>query len=104
MKHESRTGDHALLLGSNLGERTNRKVNGVAVDTGGAVISDGHCDRLAVLGVGDLDLLSAQGRFVARVAVAILINGSDEGRVRVDLAASTSDAILEEESSTKQYT
>lgn len=54
-------------------EGTDGKVDRVRVGAGGAVVSNGDSDGFAVLGVSDLNLLAAEARLVARIAVASLI-------------------------------
>lgn len=90
-------GNLAFGLCGNLSERTDRQVDRVAVRAGGAIIGNGHGDGLAVIGVGDLNLLSAERRLVTRVAIAVLVNGSDERAVRVHGATSAGNAVLVEE-------
>lgn len=65
------TGDLALLLGGDLVEGTLRQVDVVASAAGRASVSDGDSDGLAVLRVGDLHLLAAEGRLLAEVTVAL---------------------------------
>jgi hypothetical protein len=90
--------DFAFILRGNLGESSNGEINGVAIGASGAIIRNGDSDGLAIVGVGDLHLFTAKGRGVARIAIAILIDGSDEVRIAVDSSARAGIAFLEEES------
>jgi len=90
-------GNLAFGLCGNLGERTDRQVDRVAVRAGRAIIGNGHGDALSIVGVDDFNLLSAERRLVARVAIAVLVHGSDERAVRVHSATSAGNAVLVEE-------
>jgi hypothetical protein len=54
-----RTGYFSLRLRRNLVERTRGQVDGLGVVARGALVGDSDHDRLAVVGVCDVDLLSA---------------------------------------------
>ena len=108
------------VRGGNGVEGTDGEIDRVRVCAGRAVVSDSDLDGFAVLGVGDLNLLSTEAGTCAGVAVTPLIcqkvvnknviyvdicgltNGSNEFAVRVDGATSTSNAVLVEESSAKK--
>lgn len=72
------------------------QIDRVAVSACRAVVGDGDSDLVAVVSVCDLHLFAAKRRGGTRVAVPILIDGSNEVRVRVDSAASTCHAVLVE--------
>ena len=91
-------GDDASGLGRDLSECTDRKVHAVRVLAGRASVRDGDSYTLAVVGVNDLHLLAAEIRDLAGVSVTARVDSGDKGRVGVDCAAGTSDAILGEES------
>lgn len=67
------TGYLTLLFGGNLLECTNREIDRVGVRAGRAIISDSDRNGLAVLGVGKVDLLAAEGGLLARVSITVLI-------------------------------
>lgn len=69
----ARTVNLAFCLGANLFKCSHGEINGVAIVAGWAIVGNRNSHRFAVRSVGDLDLLTAQRRFVARVAVAVLI-------------------------------
>ena len=92
-------GDFTLVEGCNGFESGDREIDRVSVVTCGAGIGNGHGDLLVVRRVRDLDLLSAEVRLSARVAITVAIDGGNEVVVAVDSTACTSDTILVEESS-----
>lgn len=82
-------------------EGTDGKVEGVVGFTGGADIGDGSGDRLAVVGVGEGDLLATVRRVVIALVVlppSVGVNGNDIVRVRVHGTARAGNTILRVES------
>lgn len=75
-------------------ECTPGQVNRVAVDTRWAIIGNGRNDALAVVGVGDLDLLTAKARLLARITVTLLVDGNDQVILAMDFAACAGNTIL----------
>lgn len=82
-------------------EGTDGKVERVVGFTGGADIGDGGGDRLAVVGVGEGDLLATVRRVVVGLVVlppSVGVNGNDIVRVRVHGTARAGNAVLRVES------
>lgn len=82
-------------------EGTDGKVERVVGFTGGADIGDGSGDRLAVVGVGEGDLLATVRRVVIALVVlppSVGVNGNDIVRVRVHGTARAGNTVLRVES------
>jgi len=88
----------ALSLGSDLGESRHRQVNGVAIVTRRAIVSNNAGDGLLVVCVDDMNRLSAERGFCAGITITCLINCADEIAVFVDGTTGASDTVLSEES------
>lgn len=85
-------GEDTLALVTERLEGSLGKVEGAGGGAGGAHVSNLGRDGLAVVGVLDGHLAAAVGATV----VAALVDGNNEVGVRVDSAASTGVALLEE--------
>lgn len=92
-------GDLTFLLSGDLEESTLGEINRVGIGAGRASILDVDDDRLAVLVVGDLELVAAKSRDLAEVTVAAEVDRSNQGVVVVEVAAGTGDTTLEVEGS-----
>jgi len=89
----------AFIVSGDFPECGTRQVNGVLVALARrASVGDQASDGLAVLGVCDLDVLSAKGRDLVRVSVAADLHCYDEFTVGVLLAASAGSTVLVVES------
>jgi len=93
LEHLEGNGELAFIDGSAQGLKgTHGQVDGHLVVASGALVGDSNSDRLAVLGVGDLNLLAA----VLATSVQRSLQGADNGRVGVDFPASAFNAVLGE--------
>jgi hypothetical protein len=94
LEERPRDGDQSLAEICDGLEGCHGKINRVAVDAGGACISNGNDNTLVVLGVSDPDLLSAEARSSTEVAVAATVDGSNQVIVAMEGATSTGITVL----------
>lgn len=92
-------GDLSVGLGGDGGEGTDREVERVVRDTGGADIGDLSSDRLSVVGVDNVDPLATEVRGSTRVVVlppSVGVDSNDLVRVGVDDTTGTGVSTLVE--------
>lgn len=87
-------GKLALEEIANLCECTLRQVNAIGVYAGGTIVCDGNVDLLAVRGVGDKHMLSAE----AATIVPCGVQRGNKGIISMNGSASPGDTILVKES------
>lgn len=93
LEHYEGDGEFTLFDGSTKGfERTHGKVDGRSAAASGALISNSDSDNVAVLEVSNLNLTAAE----SAASVQDSVERADDGRVRVDFAASAFNAVLRE--------
>lgn len=87
-------GDHSLAEVCDSLESTLRQVDGVAIDTGWASISNNNVNATAVVGVDDVNAPSAKRGSNVCGTIAGDFHSSNEGTITVPVAASTGVTVL----------